>query len=120
MREEEAPGRLLIVRRVGRKGDEPVATRRRLEVQVGELEWERLALTDVQVRDYDLSRLAIPKEDRRYRRDSSHRLHDAIETEALSQRIIVGILRDRHDELLPEPLEDVLEREQQERDELLE
>jgi hypothetical protein len=36
------------------------------------------------------------------------------------QRISVGILGVRLDELLPEPLEDVLEREQQERDELLE
>jgi hypothetical protein len=95
-------------------------TRRRLEEHVGELEWERLTLTEVQVRDHDLARLAIRKEDRRYRRDSPHRFHDAVETEALSQSIIVGILRDRLDELLAEPLEDVLEREQQGRDELLE
>jgi hypothetical protein len=74
----------------------------------------------VQVLDHNLARLAIRKEGRRYRKDSPHRFHDAVETEALCQSIIVGTLRDRLDELLPEPLRDVLERERQERDELLE
>ena len=43
-------------------------------------------------------------------------MHEAVETEALSQRIIVEILRDRLDELLPEPLERVHERELRERE----
>jgi hypothetical protein len=41
--------------------------------------------------------------------------HLAVETEALSQRIIVEILRNRLDQLLPEPLTRVLERESRER-----
>jgi hypothetical protein len=44
---------------------------------------------------------------------------DAIETEALSQSIIVGLVRSRLEELVPEPLADVLEREQQQRAPLL-
>jgi hypothetical protein len=43
-------------------------------------------------------------------------VHAAIETETLGQSIIVGLLRDRLDELLPEPLEDVQVREQQQRE----
>jgi hypothetical protein len=92
------------------------ATRRRLESEVGPIAWERLALTGEQVEEHDLARLTIRKEDRRYRKDSPDRFHDAIETEALSQTIIVGILRDRLDQLLPEPLDDVLERERQQRE----
>ena len=41
--------------------------------------------------------------------------HDAVETEALGQTVIVGIVRDRLNTLLPEPLADVLEREQAQR-----
>jgi hypothetical protein len=93
------------------------ATRERLEGQVGAIyEWERLALTEEQVEDHDLARLAIRKTDNRYR---PPREHDAIETEALSQTIIESILVERLDELLPEPLEDVQERERQQRRELL-
>ncbi len=85
------------------------ATRRRLEENVGEIYgWERLALTEEQVENHDLARLAIRKIDNRY---NPPRVHDAIETEALSQTIIVNILRNRLDELLPEPLDHVLERE---------
>jgi hypothetical protein len=59
------------------------------------------------VREHGLERLAIRKVDKRYTPDA---VHDAIETEALSQNIIVGIVRDRLDELLPEPLAVVLRR----------
>ncbi len=45
------------LRLAGGQVDTP--TRRRLERRVGELEWERLALTEAQSRDDDLARLAI-------------------------------------------------------------
>ena len=59
---------------------------------------------------YDLP--VIIKHDRRF---SSGGEHEAVETEALSQRIIVDILRERLEHLLPEPLESVHERAEQER-----
>lgn len=43
------------------------------------------------------------------------RHHDAVETEALGQSVIVGIVRDHLDGLLPKPLADVREREQAQR-----
>ena len=81
-------------------------TRRVLEREVGELQWERLALTGEQVEAYQLPK--IIKTDRRFKDD--HGRHEAVETEALSQRVIVDILRTRLEELLPEPLERVHER----------
>lgn len=74
------------------------------------LEWERLALTAEQVNTYGLQ--PISKTDRRYR---PPRVHQAVETEALRQGVIVTIARDRLDALLPEPLDDVLVRERAER-----
>jgi hypothetical protein len=74
----------------------------------GELDWERIALTEQQVDEYELRPLAIRKADRRYR---PVRYHDAIETEALKQSVIVEIVRNKLDSELPEPLADVLERE---------
>jgi hypothetical protein len=49
-------------------------------------------------------------------RDKKH--HDAVETEALSQIVIVEIVRNRLNELLPQPLADVHEREASERERL--
>jgi hypothetical protein len=86
-------------------------TRRVLEQVIGgPLQWERLALTEVQVRAYNLP--VIIKHDRRY---SDGRPHEAVETEALRQTVLMDILRARLDELLPEPLERVLERERRQR-----
>ena len=85
-------------------------TRRVLEREVGHLRWERLALTREQVEEYDLP--VIIKHDRRFADGGAH---EAVETEALSQRIIVEIVRSRLEELLPEPLESVHEREAEER-----
>jgi hypothetical protein len=86
-------------------------TRRVLERIIGgELQWERLALTPEQVRDYKLP--AIIKRDRRYK---DGRPHEAVETEAISQRVLIDILRARLDELLPEPLARVQEREARQR-----
>src|SRR4029453_8466274 len=78
-------------------------TRRVLEREVGLLAWERLALTQEQVDQYDLP--VIEKHDWRY---NDGRPHQAVETEALSQTIIVSIVRDRLKQLLPEPLATVL------------
>ena len=86
-------------------------TRRVLEQEIdGPLAWERLALTEEQVAAYDLP--VIIKHDRRYK---DGRPHEAVETEAISQRILIDILRARLDELLPEPLTRVLERERRQR-----
>ena len=50
--------------------------------------------------------------DRRY---SDGRPHEAVETEALRQTVLMDILRARLDELLPEPLQRVHEREARQR-----
>jgi hypothetical protein len=42
--------------------------------------------------------------------------HEAVENEALSQRLIIDIVRSRLDELLPELLQSVQERAERERD----
>jgi hypothetical protein len=86
-------------------------TRRVLEREIGgELRWERLALTEKQVEDYGLP--VITKRDRRYKDGHPHR---AVETEAISQRVLIDILRARLETLLPEPLTRVLEREARQR-----
>jgi hypothetical protein len=78
--------------------------------EVGELQWERLALTAEQVEQYDLP--VITKRDRRFKNGGAH---EAVETEAISQSVLIEILRSRLAELLPEPLEDVQERTGQQR-----
>ena len=89
-------------------------TRRVLEREIGgDLLWERLALTAEQVREYDLP--VIIKRDRRYK---DGRPHEAVETEAISQRVLIDILRARLDALLPEPLDRVQEREARQRQRL--
>jgi hypothetical protein len=88
-------------------------TRRVLEREIGgPLDWQRLALTDNQVQTYGLIPLA--KTDRRYK---DGRPHSAVEVEALGQSVVTGIIRDGLDDRLPEPLADVLVREQAEREE---
>jgi hypothetical protein len=71
-------------------------TRRVLEHLVGPLNWERLALTKGQADFYHLE--PIIKLDNRYK---PAREHEAIETEALRQSVIVDIVRRRLSELLP-------------------
>jgi hypothetical protein len=85
-------------------------TRSVLEEEVLSLCWERLALTREQVEQYDLP--VLGKHDRRFADGGAH---EAVETEALSQRVIVNIVRNRLEELLPEPLERVHEREREQR-----
>jgi hypothetical protein len=86
-------------------------TRDVLEREIGgALRWERLALTREQVEQYSLP--VIVKRDRRYK---DGRPHEAVETEAISQRVLIDILRARLDALLPEPLARVQEREVRQR-----
>jgi len=86
-------------------------TRRVLEREIGgELRWERLALTKEQVDEYELP--VIIKHDRRYK---DGRPHEAVETEAIRQTVLIEILRARLDALLPETLPRVLERERRQR-----
>jgi hypothetical protein len=119
-----APGRP-----VGYLGDLDLAggqieanTRRVLE-RYGPLAWERLALTERQVDQLaaehyggDRARLVVVKIDGRHkRRGCCPPGHAAVETEALSQQVIVGLVRAWLDGLLPEPLADVLVRERAQR-----
>jgi hypothetical protein len=104
--------------RVGYLGDHDLAgndieanTRRVLERLVGELNWQRLALTRGQVAQYNLP--TITKTDRRFTNGGG--VHEAVETEALSQTLIVNIVRIWLHELLPQPLDRVLVRERRER-----
>jgi hypothetical protein len=79
--------------------------------------WERVALTTEQVDAHGLRAQIISKPDHRYK---PVRYFDAVETEAFGQANIVAALRARLDELMPEPLDDVLERQQQQRDQVAE
>jgi hypothetical protein len=86
-------------------------TRRVLEREsVSALRWERVALTQRQVEDGNLP--IIIKHDRRY---ADGRPHETVETEALRQTVLMEVLRDRLDALLPEPLDRVHERERRQR-----
>jgi hypothetical protein len=96
-------------------GNDIEAHTRRVLERYRHLDWERLVLTEDQVRAHGLT--PIIKSDRRFN-NGGH--HEAVETEALSQRLIVKIVRDRLDALLPAPLEQFLAREQAEREDLRE
>jgi hypothetical protein len=69
-----------------------------------------LALTEQQVASYNLP--TIVKRDRRYKDGHPH---EAVETEALSQTVLVDILLRRLNTLLPEPLSRVQERAERQR-----
>lgn len=86
-------------------------TRKVLEELIdGELRWERVALTETQVKRHKLP--IILKPDRRYK---PVRHHNAVECEALEQSFIVGLVRRRLNVLLPQPLAGVREREDAQR-----
>ena len=87
---------------------------RPIEPAEGWLDWEQLALTEEQVEEYDLP--TITKRDNRY---ADGREHEAVETEALRQSVLMDILRARLTELLPEPLDRVHARERRERKRLV-
>jgi hypothetical protein len=100
-------------------GDIEANTRRVLERERPDctLLWERLALTPTQVRRYRLP--SVTKTDGRFKKDKAKGTYEAWETEALSQKVIVRIVTNRLNQLLPQPLKNVLEREAIEREELL-
>jgi hypothetical protein len=84
-------------------------TQRVLEQQIGgPLQWERIALTEQQAR-------GLPKIIKHDRRFKDGRPHEAVETEALSQKRLTAILRRRLDRIIPEPLAAVHKREDRER-----
>ncbi len=78
-------------------------SRKILEDILVKLAWERLAITQEQVDQYELE--PIQKWDERL-----HEYHPAVETEAIGQSLIVALVIDRLNVLLPEPLKAVLAR----------
>jgi hypothetical protein len=76
----------------------------------GELEWEKVAITDAQVRERDLP--VKTKLDYRFK---PARAFDAVETEALGQARIMELLTEMLEAAVPEPLSEALEREQRQR-----
>jgi hypothetical protein len=86
-------------------------TRRVLERKIdGELNWTRIALTAQQVKQYDLPRIA--KRDKRY---GDGHPHEAVETEAIGQGLLIEILQVWLEARLPESLVHVQEREARQR-----
>lgn len=77
--------------------------------------WERVALTTEQVEALGLN--VQSKLDSRF---SPPQAFDAVETEELGQGVIVDMLRARLDELMPEPIDGVLVRQQRQRERVAE
>jgi hypothetical protein len=95
-------------------------TREVLEELIGgKLNWKRIALTEEQVDHYDLRSMQIMKIDHRYKRGQPGYRFPAVEAEALKQHVLVKIVRDALNALLPETLEDVREREGRQRRSIL-
>jgi hypothetical protein len=86
-------------------------TRRVLEQERGPLQWQRVALTREQVTAHNLPQ--ITKHDGRFKNGGG--THQAVETEALKQTVLMNILRDRLNQLIPQPLARVHEREARQR-----
>jgi hypothetical protein len=87
-------------------------TRRVLEREAGrEVDWRRVALTEEQMARYELE--PILKGDNRYR---DGKRHLAVEVESLGQSTVTEITRETLDDLLPEPLAVVRERERRQRE----
>jgi hypothetical protein len=79
------------------------------------IDWSRVAITENQIRDRGLT--PVWKADNRYH---PARQFEAWEAEALGQGTIVQLVRNALDDLLPEPLEDVQEREEAQRERVAE
>jgi hypothetical protein len=86
-------------------------TRRVLE-RYGHLEWEKIAITDVQVREHGYEADAVMKKDHRYK---PPRVFRAVETERLGQVPLMHLLRERLDAEVSEPLAVFRDREAQQR-----
>jgi hypothetical protein len=78
-----------------------------------EIDWTRVAITPEQIEAEGLADKYALKKDKRY---SPAREFRAWETEALGQGLVRQLVRDALDELLPEPLEDVRQREAKQRE----
>jgi hypothetical protein len=78
--------------------------------EYGKLDWQRLAVTDVQVRSENL--VVAQKTDNRYK---PPRKFPSVETEALSQQKIQRILLDALDDAVPQPIDEVQEVEEEQR-----
>jgi hypothetical protein len=75
--------------------------------------WIKIALTEAQVRaNPRLRREEITKYDNRY---NPPKKYQAVECEALKQKVLMNIIRKDLDAMLPEPLADVLVREERQR-----
>jgi hypothetical protein len=83
---------------------------RKVLAEYGHLYWLRLAITNVQVREWDL--IPTDKKDHRFK---PARVFPAVETEALRQQEIQRLLLEALEQAAPEPLSEVLEREEQQR-----
>jgi hypothetical protein len=83
---------------------------RRVLSEYGELRWERLAITDVQVRERNLT--VVEKKDHRFK---PARTFPAVETEALQQQEIQRILREALDTAVALPLGEAQEIEERQR-----
>jgi hypothetical protein len=95
-------------------------TRRYLERHAGRTfgakTWIRVALTQPQVdANPRLRQLVISKRDRRYK---PPRRYQAVECEAVGQAALEMMLRRQLDRVLPEPLAQAIDREQQQRDQV--
>jgi hypothetical protein len=75
------------------------------------LGWERIAVTEAQIALYGLT--PIEKTDARYK---GGRKFQAVETEALSQKLILSLVREALDVILPEPLDAIVAREEAQRE----
>ena len=93
-------------------GDQIEANTRQVLSDYGALDWEKVAITGVQVRERGYEADAVEKLDKRYK---PARRFLAVETERLGQVPLTRILRERLDAELPEPLADVQERERVQR-----
>jgi hypothetical protein len=95
-------------------------TKRKIEEHTGRTfrseEWIKIALTEQQVKARRLRRLAITKLDKRYKPAKEY---EAIECEALGQGVLVHLIREFLDSLLPEPLDIVRKRERLQRERAL-
>ena len=91
-------------------GGQIEANTRKVLSRYGNLQWERIAITEEQAHSHSLT--PIPKPDKRFR---PVRHYDAIETEALKQTEIQRILTERLNRELTEPLDEVLSREREQR-----
>jgi hypothetical protein len=86
-------------------------TRRVLQSEVGRLRWTRVAMTEAIAAAKQIT--PIMKRDGR-----TKRTHPAIEVESLGQAALIALVRAALDDRMPEPLDDVLERDRAERDRL--